>query len=140
MAPPQTAGYSGTPLAKKLGIKPGMRVVALGAPDDYAGLLAPLPDDVVLTNELTADEAFVHLFGKERSVLEAALPAARKALRTDGMVWLSWPKKASGVATDLDGNIVRGLGLDAGLVDIKVCAVDATWSGLKFVYRKKDRS
>ncbi len=134
-----TAGYSGTPLAKKLGIKPGMRVVALDAPGDYATLLAPLPDDVSLTSTLTDNAAFVHIFCDDRAILEARLPEARDALRSDGILWLSWPKKASGVATNLDGNVVRGLGLEAGLVDIKVCAVDATWSGLKFMYRKKDR-
>lgn len=134
-----TVGYSGTPLAQKLGIKAGMRVVTLDAPSDYPTLLAPMPDEVQLTCILTDDAAFIHAFATDRAALEAQLPAARDALRADGILWLSWPKKASGVATDLDGNVVRALGLAAGLVDTKVCAIDATWSGLKFMYRKKDR-
>ncbi len=139
MTPPSTAGYSGTPLAKKLGVKPGTRVAVINAPPDYAELLAPLPEGVILADHLSDNAAFIHLFAIERSVLESHLPDARDALRSDGMLWLSWPKKASGVATDLDGGVIRSLGLDAGLVDVKVCAVDATWSGHKFVYRKKDR-
>ncbi len=142
------AGYSGTPLAKKLGIKPGVRVVALGVPVDYRELLEPIPEgatiDVLLpaaggTCELAAAASFVHIFTTERAVLEAELPRLKGALEKDGILWVSWPKKAAKVPTDLDGNVVRRLGLDAGLVDVKVCAVDATWSGLKFVNRLKDR-
>ncbi len=133
------AGYSGTPLAKKLGIKPGMRVVAPGAPPDYPTLLDPLPEGATLADELEADAAFVHFFTTERAVLEARLPRLQDALAPDGILWISWPKKAAKVQTDLDSNVVRRLGLDAGLVDVKVCAVDETWSGLKFVYRLKDR-
>ncbi len=136
---PTTAGYSGTPLAKKLGIKPGMRVIALGAPDDYAALLAPLPEGVVIVDRLEKDAAFVHLFAADRAALDGALGEARDHLVKNGTLWLSWPKKASGVATDLDGNAIRSAGLGGGLVDVKVCAVDATWSGHKFVYRLADR-
>ena len=133
------AGYSGTPLAKKLGIKPGMTVVAQGAPPDYPELLEPLPEGAEVTAELPASASFVHFFTTERAVLEAELPRLKAALEKDGILWVSWPKKAAKVETDLDGNVVRGLGLDAGLVDVKVCVVDATWSGLKFVYRLTDR-
>ena len=133
------AGTSGTPLAKKLGIKPGTRVVALGAPPDYPALLDPIPEGATVDDELEAHAAFVHFFATERAVLETRLPQLEDALAPDGILWISWPKKAAKVQTDLDSNVVRRLGLDAGLVDVKVCAVDETWSGLKFVYRLKDR-
>ena len=133
------AGYSGTPLAKKLGIKPGFTVVALGAPADYSELLEPIPEGAEVATELPASARFVHFFTTERAVLESELPRLKASLEKDGILWVSWPKKAAKVETDLDGNVVRGLGLAAGLVDVKVCAVDATWSGLKFVYRLKDR-
>ena len=133
------AGYSGTPLAKKLGIKPGTRVVALGAPADYRELLDPIPEGAEIVADLGEGEAFVHFFTIERTVLEAEIAKLKAALAPAGILWISWPKKAARVETDLDGNVVRGTGLDAGLVDVKVCAVDETWSGLKFVYRLKDR-
>ena len=133
------AGYSGTPLAKKLGIKPGMRVVALRAPTNYRQLLEPIPEAATVVDDLASDEALVHFFTTERTLLEAEIPGLKGALAPDGILWISWPKKAAKVDTDLDGNVVRGIGLDAGLVDVKVCAVDETWSGLKFVYRLKDR-
>lgn len=133
------AGYSGTPLAKKLGIKPGMAVVTLDAPAHYAALVEPLPDGVTLGESLGEGALFVHAFAVERTVLEAHLARAVPALAKNGTLWLSWPKKASKVPTDLDGNVVRAAGLDAGLVDVKVCAIDATWSGLKMVYRLRDR-
>lgn len=134
-----SAGYSKTPLAKKLGIAPGMRVVVLGAPDDYRALLEPLPTGVSLGEHPEREERFIHVFARDRAALERALPRAKPALAKDGTLWLSWPKKASGVATDLDEAVIRAAGLDAGLVDVKICAFDATWSGLKFVYRLKDR-
>lgn len=133
------AGYSGTPLAKKLGIKPGIEVVALSAPANYAELLDPLPEGASISDALTTSASFLHLFTTERAVLKAELPRLEEALEKDAILWVSWPKKAAKVETDLDGNVVRSLGLEAGLVDVKVCAVDATWSGLKFVYRLKDR-
>lgn len=126
-------------MAKKLGIKPGVTVVALGAPADYPELLDPLPEGADITSKLPATASFVHFFSTERAELEAALPGLEGALEKNGILWVSWPKKAAKVETDLDGNVVRGLGLDAGLVDVKVCAVDPTWSGLKFVYRLKNR-
>jgi len=133
------AGYSGTPLAKKLGIKPGFEVVALGAPSNYPMLLDPIPDGATLVAELPVSATFIHFFHTERAVLEAELPRLKAALVANGILWISWPKKAAKVPTDLDGNVVRRLGLETGLVDVKVCAVDETWSGLKFVYRLKDR-
>lgn len=133
------AGYSGTPLAKKLGIKPGMRVAALGAPPDYPALLEPIPEGATVGDALGTEAAFIHFFTTERTVLEARLPRLKAALASDGMLWISWPKKAAKVETDVDENVVRKAGLEAGLVDVKVCAVDETWSGLKFVYRLKDR-
>lgn len=133
------AGYSGTPLAKKLGIKPGTRVVVLGAPDDYATLLAPLPEGAAIRKRLGGEEDFLHLFAPDLAWLDKRLPRAHTALTKTGMLWISWPKKASGIATDLDGNVVRARGLATGLVDVKVCAVDETWSGLKFVVRRADR-
>ena len=134
-----TAGYSGTPLARKLGLRPGMRVAALGAPADYPALLEPIPEGATVVDELEADAPFIHFFTTERAALEAELPRLNDALASDGMLWISWPKKAAKVETDVDENVVRRAGLAAGLVDVKICAVDATWSGLKFVYRLKDR-
>ena len=133
------AGYSGTPLARKLGIKPGSRVVTVNAPENYPQLLAPLPEGVTFPERLPAAAKFIHLFAHQRSLLEEQLPLLESILEADGMLWVSWPKKASKVATDVDENIVRQLGLAQGLVDVKICAVDAVWSGLKFVYRLKDR-
>ncbi len=133
------AGYSGTPLARKLGIQPGTRVLAIGAPKDYPALLDPIPEGATVVRKLEKEAAFIHFFSRRKASLETVLPQLEAALLPDGILWISWPKKAAKVETDLDGNVVRQLGLDAGLVDVKVCAVDDTWSGLKFVYRLKDR-
>lgn len=133
------AGYSGTPLARKLGIKPQTAVVALDAPEGYGDLLAPLPEGVTISDQLSGEAAFIHLFARHQTTLDTQLPAAVAALRRDGMLWISWPKKASGLETDVDREAVRARGLAAGLVDTKVCAVDETWSGLRFVYRLTDR-
>lgn len=134
-----TAGYSGTPLAKKLGFKPGFRVRFVGAPAEYANLLGKLPADVTVATATRGTFDLIHLFTKRSADLERQLPKLKAALAKDGMLWISWPKKTSGVATDLTGDVVRETALAGGLVDIKVCAVDETWSGLKFVYRRKDR-
>lgn len=134
-----TAGYSGTPLARKLGLKASGSIVALGAPDDYAQLLDPLPDGARIEEALADGSSLVHWFGTSRDVLASALPGMRDALDRAGALWISWPKKAAKVPTDLDREVVRELGLAAGLVDVKVCAVDATWSALKFVFRVADR-
>ena len=134
------AGYSGTPLVKKLGIKPGARVRFINAPDGYDRTLGGLPADVTVLRATRGPIDFIQLFSTSAADLRRRLPAAQRALDRDGALWISWPKKTSGVETDLTGDVVRETGLDAGLVDIKVCAVDATWSGLKFVYRRRDRS
>jgi hypothetical protein len=133
------AGYSGTPLAKKLGMVAGSTVLTRGAPSDYAALLAPLPEGVTFAARVSKACDIAHVFTTERAVLKAELVALRKALRPDAAVWVSWPKKAAKVATDITEDTVRELALPLGFVDIKVCAVDATWSGLKLVVRKELR-
>jgi hypothetical protein len=135
-------GYSGTPLAKKLGIKENFRAALLHVPDDVR---AELHDEFAkcriqpFSTKTSKDLDFIFLFAKSRAVLELELMAAAKALAPAGMLWISWPKKSSGVATDLTENLVRERGLDAGLVDTKVCAVTEIWSGLKFVIPVKNR-
>ena len=133
------AGYSGTPLAKKLGIVAGSTVLTRSAPKDYAALLAPLPEGVTFAARVSQACDIVHVFTMERAVLKSELVALRKALRPDAALWVSWPKKAAKVATDITEDTVRELALPLGFVDIKVCAVDATWSGLKLVVRKELR-
>ena len=127
------AGYSGTPLPKKLGIKEGSRVVLLGAPKGFA------IDGVTAATRLGAEHDVILLFSSSRSTLEPAFNKARQSLAPAGGLWVAWPKKSSGVETDLDENVVRKIGLATGLVDNKVCAIDETWSGLRFVIRLKDR-
>lgn len=134
-----TAGYSGTPLIQKLGIRPGMRIYIQGEPKDYANTLGPLPEAVTRLQRLGQALDFIHFFTKDHRELEARLPALKAALDFNGMLWISWPKKAAKVDTDLSDGVVRELGLAIGLVDVKVAAVDETWSGLKFVYRVEDR-
>lgn len=134
------AGYSGTPLIRKLGIKENFRMQVVGPPDGYWELLGDLPAGVrVLKSSRAADLDFVHIFATREKELRRRLQGARGRIMDDGMIWVSWPKKASGVDSELDGNRVRGIGLDSSLVDVKVCAVDETWSGLKFVIRIEDR-
>jgi len=133
-----TAGYSGTPLPKKLGIKPGVRAAALNAPKQYTTLLGPV-EGVRFAARLSADLDFIHAFFRRVGDLEAAFPKLKKSLAKDGTLWISWPKKTSPLAGDLAEGEVRAIGLASGLVDVKVCAVDEDWSGLKFVYRLKDR-
>lgn len=133
------AGYSGTPLIKKLGIKPGSCFYISDAPEDYFDWLSPLPDNLQVKEKLTGDFDFIHLFVTSRGSFQLQFSKSKKHLRKDGMMWISWPKKSSGVVTDLDENIIREVGLKEGLVDVKVCAVNEIWSGLKFVYRVKDR-
>jgi hypothetical protein len=131
------AGYSSTPLAKKLGLKPGHRLFVIGAPEDYEKLLAPLPADVSISSKPPKDGAdIVHLFAPSLAAFEAGLPRARKAMKTDGAVWVSWYKKSSGIETDLTEDIIRARMLAGDLVDVKVCAVSDAWSGLKAVVRK----
>lgn len=134
---PAPAGYSGTPLAKKLGFKDGQRALLQGAvPEGYADMLAPLPPGVVFASRLSADVALVQLFATERRELSERLQAFRRTLGPEAVVWVSWPKKSAKVPTDITEDVVREVALPLGFVDVKVCAVDATWSGLKLVVRK----
>ena len=130
------AGYSGTPLAKKLGIKPGSRVLLAGEPDNYRKLIEPLPDGVTFESRLSDSTHIVHVFSAKKAELAKALKSYRAKLAADGAVWVSWPKKSAKVPTDITEDTVRELALPLGFVDIKVCAVDETWSGLKLVVRK----
>ena len=133
------AGYSGTPLVKKLGIKPGSTISLLNAPQGFATELGDLPEGVKLDGAGKATLDFVLLFVKSQAELQKEFAKQAKRLAQAGMLWVSWPKKASGVTTDLSENVVRDHGLKVGLVDVKVCAVNDIWSGLKFVIRLKDR-
>jgi hypothetical protein len=134
-----TAGYSGTPLARKLGLKPGHRVALIGAPGTFADTLGELPPGVAVSSRVRGSFDVIVAFSVERAALERRLPALRSALDPAGGLWLAWPKRSSGVSTDLGDGVVRELGLAAGLVDNKVCAIDQVWSGLRFVYRLADR-
>jgi hypothetical protein len=134
-----TFGYSGTPLVKKLGIKPGFRIAILNAPADYDTTLGELPPDVTRYDELQETLDLIQFFTKERLEYESHYEALKNALKKDGGLWISWPKKASKVPTDLTEDHIRNFALANGLVDVKVAAVDNVWSGLKLVYRVKDR-
>lgn len=134
------AGYSGTPLASKLGIKAGMVMRAVHAPANYRELLAPLPDGARLTTRPGGKADIVHHFATQRSELAAALRSYRRKLDVANPVWVSWPKKAAKVPTDITEDTIREVALPLGYVDIKVCAVSETWSGLKLVVRKELRS
>src|SRR5262245_9024681 len=133
------AGYSDTPLAKKLGIKEKFRVALVGAPLGFRRELGDLPDGVSFVTSLEAQLDLILFFAKTQSELTRNFSRLAAKLTPAGMLWIAWPKKASGVATDLADYNVRQIGLDAGLVDTKVCAVNEVWSGLKFVIRVKDR-
>ena len=134
-----TVGYSGTPLAKKLGIKPGAKVFVAGAPKTYLESLDPLPEGVAFEKMVSESINLIHLFTDSRATLQAALARYRKAMAPDAAIWVSWPKKASKVPTDISEDTVREVALPMGLVDVKVCAVDEVWSGLKLVIRKELR-
>ena len=134
-----TAGYSGTPLAAKLGIKPGAVVVVENAIADYRALLAPLPAKVRFAKTVTEATDIVHLFVTRRAEMAMRLAQLRKLIRPDAAVWISWPKKASKKPTDITEDTIRDVALPMGFVDIKVCAVDETWSGLKLVIRRNKR-
>jgi len=133
-----TAGYSGTPLVKKLGIKSGFSTVFLNAPTDFAHTL-DLPPDVVVNKTPRTGLDFVLLFVKNEKQLTQKFSHIAAKLKPNGMLWVAWPKKSSGVVTDLTFTNVQAIGLAAGLVDVKICAIDDVWSGLKFVFRVKDR-
>ena len=134
-----SAGYSGTPLAKKLGIVAGGRVVVKHAPEGYLTWLAPLPEKVSFAAELTEATDVLHVFVDQSEALREELVEARRALRPNAAVWVSWPKKSSRVPTDITEDVVREVALPLGFVDIKVCAVSDIWSGLKLVVRKELR-
>jgi hypothetical protein len=134
------AGYSGTPLATKLGIKAGFTILTDGALANYSALLAPLPTGVTFVNKLTKSVDLIHLFTKSASELDARLRSWRHAMKSDAAIWVSWPKKASKVPTDITEDVIREIALPMGFVDVKVCAVDEIWSGLKLVVRKELRT
>ena len=133
------AGYSGTPLPKKLGIKEQSRIAFVNAPKDFQSYLGPLPPSVEVVNRIAKPLDLVLLFVTSERALTKDFAKLAEKLTTNGMIWIAWPKKSSGVATDLSFERVQRIGLDAGLVDVKICAIDETWSGLKFVFRLKDR-
>jgi hypothetical protein len=133
------AGYSGTPLVKKLGIKEASNIALVGAPPDFAGTLVPMPASVVINSRTRKPLDFVLLFVKREADLQRNFSRYAAKLQPGGMIWIAWPKKSSDVATDLTFNNVQALGLTEGLVDVKICAIDEVWSGLKFVFRIKDR-
>jgi hypothetical protein len=133
------AGYSGTPLVKKLGIKPGCRLALLQAPDDFDTTLGELPAQVIVVRQLRTPCDVLLFFTKSRTELQKQFQRLKANLDPDGGLWIAWPKKASGVATDLTEDVIRDTALTNGLVDNKVCAIDAVWSGLRLVYRLSDR-
>jgi len=133
------AGYSGTPLAKKLGFKPGSEACLVGAPAGFRKLLEPLPAGVKFAARSGKGTDLVHVFTTVRAELARTLQGLRKTLKPDAAIWVSWPKKAAKVPTDITEDVIRAEALPLGLVDIKVCAVDQTWSGLKLVLRKELR-
>ncbi|MEO0734845.1 MAG: DUF3052 family protein, partial [Bacteroidota bacterium] len=136
----KTAGYSTTPLARKLGLKPGHHYLLVHEPEHYTELFADWPEDVHPIQEPTSESTdFIHLFATERESLTAELAELKPCLKKNGLLWISWPKGKSKIPTDVNRESVREIGLAAGLVDVKVCAVDEDWSALKFVYRIKDR-
>jgi len=142
MSQPEPAGYSGTPLPKKLGIKPGHRIRLIGAPEGFGRTLGELPESVdIVTPEDDGGAALdlILFFTDSADALRARFDALKASLVPAGMLWVAWPKQASKVPTDLAEDRVRRIALERGMVDVKVCAIDATWSGLKLVYRLVDR-
>lgn len=133
------AGYSKKSLIEKLGIKPGYKIFVTHEPEKYWKELGKLPDEVVVTKKLTQGLNFIHYFTASTSELQKYFSELKKCLLLNGILWISWPKKSSKINTDVHESIVREIGLASGLVDVKICAVDEVWSGLKFVYRLKDR-
>jgi hypothetical protein len=133
------AGYSGTPLIQKIGIKPGHRVILRNHPSNFLKNLGALPEGTERSEKLSGKANVIVCFTDRKAELRKSFPSLASKLVPDGMLWISWPKKASGVATDLTEDAVREVGLECGLVDVKVCAIDETWSGLKFVIRTQDR-
>ncbi|MFZ1040757.1 MAG: hypothetical protein WCA79_01340 [Anaerolineales bacterium] len=135
----ETIGYSGTPLVKKLGIKVGMKLLTINAPKDYRLWLGNLPKDAVLVTRISNPVEAAHVFATESAFLNLTLSKLRHELKQDGFVWVSWPKKASKVSTDITDNVIREIALPLGFVDVKICAVSEVWSGLKLVIRVLER-
>ncbi len=134
------AGYSPNPLVKKLGMKDGDKILLVNVPENYAELIDQWPNDVEIVDGAEADDInFIHYFTQEKEKLTAEFPILKQQLKKGGMLWVSWPKSPSKIPKNLNGNDVREIGLANGLVDVKVCAVDDDWSGLKFMYRTKDK-
>jgi hypothetical protein len=133
------AGYSGTPLGQKLGIKPGATVVLINAPANYRKLLGKAAAEVEFSDRIGSDCAFIHFFTTRRSELEKELKRLRGKIADIGTLWVSWPKKSAGVTTDITEDVIRAVALPLGFVDVKVCAVDETWSGLKLMVRRENR-
>jgi hypothetical protein len=133
------AGYSGTPLFQKLGIKVGTRLNIVNAPQNYRKLLGKLPPGVKFSRQLRAAPIFIHFFTTKRSELEKTLSIIRNKMDENGVVWVSWPKKSAGIETNVTEDVIRVVALPLGFVDIKVCAVDAVWSGLKLMIRRENR-
>jgi hypothetical protein len=133
------AGYSKTPLPQKLGIKPGLTVVTINAPTNYRRLLGKIPEGVTFSDRLKPDSSFIHVFTRTRSELANRLPVLRARIADIGTVWVSWPKRSAGVPTDVTEDVVRAVALPLGFVDVKVCAIDEIWSGLKLMVRRENR-
>ena len=133
------AGYSGTPLPRKLGLKENQRIAFINPPDNFEALVGPIPPTTLLLKKLTAPIDLAVLFVDQEKVLAKEFPKIAKKLSPNGMIWVAWPKKTSGVTTDLMFERVQRIGLEVGLVDVKICAIDEVWSGLKFVIRLEDR-
>jgi hypothetical protein len=134
------AGYSGTPLARKLGVTDDTTIVAIGAPKNYGALLAPLPAGARISSRGAKAPRFVHMFTTARADLAQRLRRLRGTLAQDGVVWVSWPKRAAKIETDVSEDTIRAVALPLGFVDVKVCAVDDTWSALKLVIRRELRT
>ena len=133
------AGYSGTPLTKKLGVTPGARLMLLAAPTDFDDTLGELPDEAKIVRRLAGHADVIVCFVTARAELEGRIDRLEQAIFPDGGLWVAWPKRASGVPTDMTEDVVREVGLPRGLVDNKVCAIDDTWSGLRLVWRRERR-
>src|ERR1700690_880530 len=131
----ETIGYSGTPLAKKLGIKTGMKILTINAPKDYRLWLGDFPEGAILVTSMSKPVEAAHVFATDSTFLAATLSKLRHKLKQDGFVWVSWPKKSSKVQTDITDDVIRDIALPLGFVDVKVCAVSEVWSGLKLVIR-----
>jgi hypothetical protein len=133
------AGYSETPLPQKLGIKPGLTIVTINAPINYRRLLGTIPEGVIFSDRLKPDSGFIHVFTRKRSELENTLPLLREKIADTGTVWVSWPKRSAGVATDVTEDVIRDGALPLGFVDVKVCAIDETWSWIEMMVRRENR-